>query len=129
MSKKKHRNGVVYKFIELDPNITFVEASDMLWETIGYWDVLVKRFSLKGEDDNRAIQKCQFYAKNLIKKHPKLEHTHLKNYYDEAVCEFAGLKYVVRRDGLAQEKAGFSPVIFEGKRLYLFPTNNEEDTP
>lgn len=115
------------QFPELDKTMTLVEGELLLREMISDWSKLAKRFFLSGQDDETTIQRCQFYAGRLIKKFPALERFYLKDYYDEAIAEFAGMPYVIRRDKAAQEKMGFKSIIFNGQGLYLFPLNHDEE--
>lgn len=100
--------------------MTRVEGELLLLSIIDDWKTLVKRFSLNSSDES-TIYQCKFYADRIIKKFPSIEKQFFMDYYDEAVCDFIGVKYVMRRDEHAQEKNGFSPLIYDGEALYLFP--------
>lgn len=114
------RKNIVYQFKELDDDITRIDAELLLLTIIDDWKSLVMRFSLTEHDDS-SIHRCMFYADRIIKKFPSIERKFFFDYYEEAMCEYIGVKYVFRRDKQSQEKLGFEPLIYFGDILYLFP--------
>lgn len=87
---------------------------------IDEWRKLAKRYSIT-EEDKPLITKCQKIANEALVNCPELEEYYFMDYYDEAICEYVGRKYVMRRDKQAQIDCGFPPVIVDKKPLYLFP--------
>lgn len=113
-------NKIVYDFRKIEKNINQDEAYALLESIIFDWKVLAKRFSLKA-DDRPTVKKYQFYAEELTKTFPLLTKKIFHNYYDEAICEFVGIKYEIRTDKQGQIYLGIDPVLLSGKSEYLFP--------
>lgn len=114
------RSKVVFEFKKLENSIGIDEAEILLEEIIFDWKALAKRFTL-GSTDRPVVKKYQFYAEELTKKYPPLKKKIFHNYYDEAICEFVGIKYEIKTDKQGQINLGIEPVLLSGKSEYLFP--------
>ncbi|SRR5258706_7217530 len=111
---------VVFAFKKLEHTISVDEAEILLEEIIIDWKALAKRFTLAAID-RPAVKKYQFYAEELTKKYPYLKKKIFHNYYEEAICEFVGIKYEIKTDKQGQINLGIEPVLLAGKSEYLFP--------
>lgn len=110
------------QFKKLEEDTILEEAEILLNEIVFDWITMSKRYSLSSSN-LLSIKRCQFYVEEIIKKFPILESKLLHDYYDQAICEFAGMEYKIRRDKEAQIAKGFEPLIVEGKSFYLFTFN------
>lgn len=106
--KKECKSQKKYYYLEL------VNAA------IGEWQKLAKRYLITDED-KPIIADCQKIANDALIDCPELEEYYFMDYYDEAICDYVGRKYVMRRDKQAQIDCGFPPVIVDKKPVYLFP--------
>ncbi len=111
---------ISYQFKKLEKRITLVEAESFLDTIIWDWNGFAKMYVV-----NSAylldIKRLQFYANEIITRFPRLEKRIFNDYYEEAICDFAGVKYIAKKDKRAQQNLGFQPIILDNKPLYLFP--------
>lgn len=113
-------NKVIYQFNKLERTLNFDEAEILLEEILLDWKALAKRFSLVAAD-RPTVKKYQFYAEEILKRYPNLKKKIFHNYYEEAICEFVGIKYEIKTDKQGQINLGIEPVLLSGKSEYLFP--------
>jgi len=113
-------NKVIYKFKKLQRGISLIEAESFLETIIWDWNGFAKMYSVS-RTYIMDIKRLQFYANEITTRFPKLEKRIFNDYYEEAICEFVGIKYVVKKDKRAQQNLGLLPIIIDNNALYLFP--------